>query len=219
MVAGLQAELYSRATLRGADVASPRTYDRKVSRWTDLRALLGASPDVVARSGRHAGMMRRRVPFLLAALVGGVHAATSIYWAAGGTALLSTVGAVADSAAGAGWVLTTVAVAKLVVAVTPLAPVDVRTRRWLRPFGWITAVALCTWGAINTVSASLLCAGAIPRPTGYDATATLGHAALWDPMFLLWGIALVVGLWLTRDGVVTGNDSRAMRLLTGPSRG
>lgn len=34
-----------------------------------------------------------------------------------------------------------------------------------------------------------------------------GHALLWDPLFALWGLLLLAGLWLTRGGA-----DRASRL-------
>ena len=33
---------------------------------------------------------------------------------------------------------------------------------------------------------------------GYDRAAMIGHVALWDPLFALWGLALLSSLWLSR---------------------
>ncbi len=41
-------------------------------------------------------------------------------------------------------------------------------------------------------------AGLIATPGGYDRQAQIGHAALWNPLFFLWGALLLAGLALTR---------------------
>jgi hypothetical protein len=40
-------------------------------------------------------------------------------------------------------------------------------------------------------------AGTIRVDGGYDRTAMIGHVALWDPLFALWGLALLGSLWLS----------------------
>lgn len=46
-------------------------------------------------------------------------------------------------------------------------------------------------------------AGRITTTGGYERTAELGHAALWDPLFFAWGLCLAAGLVLTRRATVT----------------
>jgi len=55
------------------------------------------------------------------------------------------------------------------------------------------------YGGINTVVALAVLAGVIRPEGGYDAAAMMGHAYLWDPLFLLWEAALVLSLWLSRQ--------------------
>ncbi|MDN5605028.1 MAG: DUF3995 domain-containing protein, partial [Kocuria sp.] len=67
--------------------------------------------------------------------------------------------------------------------------------RWIRAVSWVGAIALIGWGALGAVG------GWIGIATGSSASnrpAQWGHAILWDPVFLLWGLALAGALWLTR---------------------
>ena len=61
---------------------------------------------------------------------------------------------------------------------------------------WAGAVVLVTYGLANAVAANLALAGFL-GPVD-DVVAVRGHAWLWDPLFLAWGLALGVGLWRTR---------------------
>lgn len=56
---------------------------------------------------------------------------------------------------------------------------------------------LVLWGGLNTVVGNLVLAGLLQPADGYDYPGMLGHAYLWDPLFLLWGLALVAGLLST----------------------
>jgi hypothetical protein len=47
--------------------------------------------------------------------------------------------------------------------------------------------------------AGLVLAGAIDPDGGFDRQAMIGHALLWDPLFLLWGLLLAAGLGATRE--------------------
>ncbi|MGI8459476.1 MAG: hypothetical protein ACR2LI_15380 [Propionibacteriaceae bacterium] len=55
------------------------------------------------------------------------------------------------------------------------------------------------WGGLNTVTGNLVLAGVVHSAGGYDRDAMVGHAWLWDPLFLAWGIAVAVTLLLTRS--------------------
>ncbi|WP_203567878.1 hypothetical protein [Aestuariimicrobium ganziense] len=61
------------------------------------------------------------------------------------------------------------------------------------------AAVLVGCGGLNTAVANLVLAGVLPRGDDFDRAGMVGHAWLWDPLFLLWGVALVVGLWATRQ--------------------
>jgi hypothetical protein len=140
---------------------------------------------------------RARWALLLAAVAGIVHGCFSLYWAAGGGWLVATLGErLVQTFSDRLWLLVPIGLVKVGFAVAP--PVLARrgwpaARLW-RPALWLGAAVLVAWGGLNTGVAHLVLAGAI-RPTGgYDRAGMLGHAWLWDPLFLLWGGALVVGL-------------------------
>jgi hypothetical protein len=70
--------------------------------------------------------------------------------------------------------------------------------RRLRVVSWAGAVLLILWGGVNTVTGNLVLSGIVEPDGGYDRDGMVGHAWLWDPLFLVWGAALAVGLWRTR---------------------
>jgi hypothetical protein len=136
-----------------------------------------------------------------AALAGGVHAAFSLYWALGGGWLLDTVGQWAvrlasESPARTATVLGLVALVKASGAVLPLAWAAGRLRPdvlWRRLF-LAGAVVLVCYGALNVTVSWAVLSGALPTSGGVDRRAQLGHAALWDPLFLVWGLCLLIGV-------------------------
>lgn len=140
-----------------------------------------------------------------AAVVGLVHAAFSAYWAAGGRWLLDTVGQWAVDLADRSPVVTAlglgaVAVAKAAGAVVPVLVEAGRigARRLWRALSWAGGTALLLYGGANTLIAWLVLGGVLTPEGGYDHRAMVGHAALWDPLFLAWGVLLVAGLTLSR---------------------
>lgn len=146
---------------------------------------------------------RRSLPwFAAAAALGTVHAAASLYWALGGDALSATVGewAVswrAESPLSAGLALGVIGVGKLAGAWVPwVAARGGGPRHGLRIAAWLGAVLLVGYGLANTLAANLALTGVL-GPVG-DLAATRGHAWLWDPLFLLWGLALAAGLRRSR---------------------
>lgn len=140
-----------------------------------------------------------------AALAGLLHAAFSLYWALGGGWLLDTVGAWAvelqeDDPVTAGAVLAVVALTKAAGAVLPLLATRGRVPLaglW-RGLAWPGSVLLVLYGGLVTVVSCLVLAGAIEPDGGYDRAAMVGHAFLWDPLFLVWGGLLLAGLLATR---------------------
>jgi len=153
----------------------------------------------------HGGSTYRRwmnKPILwVAALAGGVHAAFSLYWALGGRALIDTVGPWAVTLADtrpvvAGLGLTVVGVVKLAAAAVPLLLASGRLpkpgiwRKLCQAGAWL----LVLYGGLNIAVAWLVLGGVVTSSGGYDRNAMLGHAALWDPLFLLWGVLLLLGL-------------------------
>ncbi|WP_434614709.1 hypothetical protein [Arthrobacter sp. A5] len=48
---------------------------------------------------------------------------------------------------------------------------------------WTGGLLLVVYGGISTVTSVAVLLGVIRPEGGYDATATMGHAWLWDPCF------------------------------------
>lgn len=143
---------------------------------------------------------RRGSRLLLGAgLVATAHALPSAYWALGGDALVGTVGSWASAwrasdPLAVGLVLAAIAVAKLAAGWLPWL-IDQRWTRapgWRRP-AWLVAIGLIVYGGVNTIAAWLTMLGVVPV-TVTEPVALLGHAFLWDPLFLAWGVLLVLGL-------------------------
>lgn len=135
-----------------------------------------------------------------AAAAGIIHAGFSFYWGCGGTWLTSSLGSgLTESFRGREWLLLPVASFKLVAALAPvfLARAGWPLRRSSRIACWSGAIVLVLWGGLNTVVGNLVLAGLLQPADGYDHPGMLGHAYLWDPLFLLWGLALVAGLLST----------------------
>jgi uncharacterized protein DUF3995 len=146
----------------------------------------------------------RTVPrgFLAAAALGMVHAAFSLYWAAGGTLLVWSLGSdLVEGFRGREWLLAPIGAVKLIAAVAPLAlarsgwPASVVTRSAC----WLGALVLVVWGGLNTAVGNLVLVGAIRPESGFDRSGMMGHAYLWDPLFLAWGAAVAVGLVASRQ--------------------
>jgi hypothetical protein len=141
--------------------------------------------------------------FTVAAGIGTAHATASVYWALGGDALTHTIGAWAvawrtGSPVAAGLSLAAIGLVKLAAAWVPWgAARSGGPRGRLRLVCWAGAAVLVAYGLANTAAANLALTGVL-GPVN-DLAATRGHAWLWDPLFLAWGLTLGVGLWRTRQ--------------------
>jgi len=136
--------------------------------------------------------------FIAAAVLGAVHAAFSIYWAQGGTWLVWSLGSsLLETFEGRQWVLFPVGVVKLIAAVAPLvlAHRGRPGRRLMHAACWLGAGVLIVWGGVNAVVGNLVLAGVIRPESGYDHPGMVGHAYLWDPLFLAWGVAVALGMF------------------------
>lgn len=140
--------------------------------------------------------------FIAAAVFGTVHAGFSLYWAAGGTWLLWSLGSgLLETFAGREWLLFPIGAVKLIAALAPwiLARLHWPWPRLTRGLCWLGSVALIAWGGLNTVVGNLVLTGIIQPGDGFDRPGMIGHAWMWDPLFLLWGVALLIGLLATRS--------------------
>jgi len=142
----------------------------------------------------------------VAGVVGVLHAAASLYWALGGQWLLATVGqwAVdlsAEAPVAAGTALGVIALVKFLAAAIPIGVAYGRVpgARFWRAVSWTGGLLLVAYGGLNTVVSAAVLAGWIRPEGGYDAEAMRGHAYLWDPLFCVWGTALLLSLWLSRN--------------------
>ena len=153
--------------------------------------------------GRDRAWRRARPAYLATAILGGLHALSSLYWGVGGRALLDTIGegAVALREAAPWWLfpmLILVGVAKLAGVAVPIANARgllPRPRVW-RILSWAGAIGLIVYGGAYMLMAELALAGGFGEVD--DRRGLEGHAWIWDPLFLAWGLALVIALPLDR---------------------
>lgn len=140
--------------------------------------------------------------FAVAAAAGLVHGGFSLAWAAGSDVLMDTLGErVTTTFEGRRVLLVPVGLLKAAFAVAPLL-LTVSGWRPARPLRWLCwsgAAILVVWGGVGTVVAQLVLAGIVHPDGGFDRAAMIGHAWLWDPLFLVWGVALALGLLTTRQ--------------------
>ncbi|MBO0596732.1 DUF3995 domain-containing protein [Nesterenkonia sp. E16_7] len=161
-----------------------------------------------------------------AGLLGLLNAAPSYYWAAGGDALLGSIGQWlidlrADMPGLTGLALLGIALGKTGAAVVPLVAARQLTSRRLIPRQLSsrrstshepTSRQARWWNLSRLVAAGLIVYGAAgllinaglllwPGLDLQDPTARLGQALLWYPMLLLWGLVLAAGLRRLRASV------------------
>jgi Protein of unknown function (DUF3995) len=143
----------------------------------------------------------------IAAALGVAYALISAYWALGGTGLLSTVGGSIEHDARTGGLLVTaglwvVVLVKLVAAALPVFVVRSfgrpRRERVARRLVVFEAVVLTLYGFALTATGVLVQLGVISRGAHADNRALAWHAFLWDPWFLIWGLAVLASLRLRR---------------------
>jgi len=131
------------------------------------------------------------------------YAAVSLYWAAGGTAGLSTVGGIAQTMARTGGGAAAAGIAAIVLlktaggllALAMVMPWGQRLpHRALSIAGLAGSALLIVYGAVEVVGEALAETGAV-TPSAPDWTALRWHLALWDPWFLAWGLLLAAATW------------------------
>lgn len=147
------------------------------------------------------GTPRRRIALLVVAAAGLIHTSFSLLWAAGGTLLLDTVGPWASTLAAADptRLQLTFAILALVKASAALIPLLLllphpplqRTITAISWIGGITLLAVSAWRIIGNLA--ILVQGA-PYPAETDHLSLLWNTALWQPLFFIWGAALIIAL-------------------------
>lgn len=136
-----------------------------------------------------------------AAVLAFAYAAVSLYWTAGGTALLATVGGAIEHLARRGG-LSAIALGSAVIV---LKVADgMLSLALIRPWGraippallrWTAAIAsaaLICYGGLQVAAGALVLSGLVHPSGAVDRTALRWHAGLWDSWFLLWGLLLAV---------------------------
>lgn len=143
-----------------------------------------------------------------ALVVGLLYAAVSVYWAAGGTALLDTVGGALEQGGRTGdqgvvILVWAAVVLKLIACGLPLLAVHrLGSPIWQRivaTLAWIEAAVLFSYGLTLTTAGLLVQAGVITAGADADHRALAWHAYLWDPWFLVWGLLVVLALLRARE--------------------
>jgi hypothetical protein len=165
------------------------------------RALDGSSQEQGAPDIRH----QLGLSAAAAALVVGLaYVVISAYWALGGTWLLATVSSSLVAAHQSATVVMAVWAAVLLKAAGALLPLYVRRpappSKWhsrLRLVTWVEGAVLTLYGIVFTSVGLLVQAGVIHQGRTADRRASLWHAYLWDPWFLVWGLLVVLALALT----------------------
>lgn len=149
--------------------------------------------------------------------LGLMHAAISVYWALGGTWLLDTIGGALEARGRAGDPLLLTVIwgtvgLKLITAIVGLLAVSPEVigfwRRIVRFIAWSAAAILVAYGGVLTLVGLLVQASVIPIEPDADQAALAWHAYVWDPWFLLWGLALGSALWRSRTRGAGGNTPR-----------
>jgi hypothetical protein len=135
---------------------------------------------------------------LAAAALMAASAAISAYWAAGGTALLDTVGGSIARWARQGGVavqlgMALVVLVKLVAAWLPVAAVR-PCRRSVRWLAWLEAAILIGYGGTLRAAGVAVQAGLVAAGHDADRKALAWHAYLWDPWFLVAGLLVFAAL-------------------------
>lgn len=151
-------------------------------------------------------------PGYVAAVLGFASAVVSCYWALGGTLGLSSLGGRLEELARARdpallrivWV---VVVLKIVVGFVALALVQSwggRLPRWLLlAAAWGGAFALTVWGTLQELAVGLI-AAEVSTPEQRPAGAVLvGRLLLWEPWFIVWGVALGFAARLAQERLRT----------------
>ena len=146
-------------------------------------------------------------------------AAVSLVWALGSTAGLDTLGGTIERRARAGDPVLLAAnlvalVLKVLGGVLALALVQPwgrrLPRRLLLTLGWLGASVLVLYGLLQTTSVALVALGVVVPAEPLSDRALTWRLFLWEPWFLLWGLALA-GATLRRQRLSSQRTSRRNR--------
>ena len=152
---------------------------------------------------RGRGMPAGTIAAYAAAAAAFGYAAVSLYWAAGGTLLLGTLGGTMEDIARRGGLPAvalglTATVLKAAGGILALALVRpwgrIVRRKWRLTVAAIASAVLICYGAVQVGAGALVLSGAVHPRGAVDRDALRWHVALWDMWFLVWGLLLAVAV-------------------------
>jgi hypothetical protein len=132
-----------------------------------------------------------------------LYAAVSVYWAFGGTVLLSTVGGWVEelarrggvAAVAVGLLAAAVKIAGAILALALVRPAGRRLRqRSLQAVAAAASGLLVLYGAVLVLAGVLVLTDAVTPARAVDRSALRWHVFCWDAWFLLWGLLLGLGV-------------------------
>ena len=150
---------------------------------------------------RRRGMPAGTIAAYAAAATAFGYAAVSLYWAAGGTLLLGTLGGTLEDiarrgglpAVALGLTATGLKAAGGILALALVRPWGrIVRRKWLLTVAGIASAVLICYGAVQMGAGALVLSGAVHPRGAVDREALRWHVALWDMWFLVWGLLLAV---------------------------
>ena len=133
-------------------------------------------------------------------------AAIGFYWAAGGTALLDTIGGEIERRTRArdpdiiavGWATNGLKVIAAVLVLSLVRPFGERLpRRLIAGLLAIGGALLVLYETAELVQHLLMATGVVDRD-GLDDTALYGHLLLWDPWWIMGGVLFALAGWRSR---------------------
>jgi hypothetical protein len=131
-------------------------------------------------------------------------AAVSLYWAAGGTAGLDTLGGTIEERVRAGdpvimranWAAVVLKTLGGVLALALVQPWGRRLPRWMvLSAAWAGAAVLVLYGTLQTTAVALVALGVVEASDPIEPEALRWRLFLWEPWFLLWGLLLAAAAW------------------------
>jgi Protein of unknown function (DUF3995) len=148
-------------------------------------------------------------------------AAVSLYWTLGGTALLDALGgtyerlardrSMAALALGIGVVLIKVAGGLAALALVRPRGAGFGRRLLLVPIV-VGSLILVLYGGVEVLAGGLVLADVITPSGPVDEHALRWHVFMWDPWFLVWGVALGIAAWrYAREGRTPSGSRRTLR--------
>lgn len=169
-----------------------------------------ASADKTGRFSASSAPATAVAAALVAFALGVSYTIVSAYWGLGGTGLLDTIGGTLEREGRAGnasliagvWatlVLKLAAALLGLLAVVGHRSIGPRGRRLARRAAWVAALVLVLYGGVLTITGLLVQLDVVHASPNADQKALRWHAFVWDPWFLLWGVALSAALTRSRQ--------------------